>query len=222
MNTRELDDDVEGVAAAHLTLLQHLDQLREIGALEPTAPSLLPDWTIGHVLTHFARNADGLRAMIEAAARGEQAPMYPGGFAQRAADIESGARRDAEALVTDVRMTIWKLDAAWVTLDAGGWAGSGTMLTGEAVPIVVIPFRRWREVEVHHADLGLPGFGIDDWSAAYVAKELPIQLREWKSRRPMGMGDLPQAVNALSVNRRLAWLMSRLTVDGVEAPGPWS
>ncbi len=222
MNSRDLDDDVEGVAAAHLVLLQHLDALLETGELDPAAPSLLPDWSVGHVLTHFARNADGLRGMIEAASRGEQALMYPGGLVQRTNDIEQGASRDAETLVADVRMTIWKLDAAWVTLDADGWAGSGAMLTGEVVPIVVVPFRRWREVEVHHVDLGVPGFGVDDWSDAYVAKELAIQMRQWKSRRPMGMTDLPQAVNGLSAKRRLAWLLSRLVVDGVEAPGPWS
>ncbi len=222
MNSRDLDDDVEGVAAAHLVLLQHLDALLESGELDPAALSMLPDWTVGHLLTHLARNADGTRGMLEGASRGEQLPTYPGGPDQRNSDIESGSKRGAEELVTDVRMTIWKLDAAWVGLDAEGWAGGGKLLNGEPVPATIIPFRRWREVEVHHVDLGVPGFGVDDWSDAYVAKELAIQMRQWKSRRPMGMTDLPQAVNGLSAKRRLAWLISRLVVDGVEAPGPWS
>jgi hypothetical protein len=37
-------------------------------------------------------------------------------------------------------------------------------------PVNVVPLRRWREVELHHADLGL-GFGYADLSSAYVARE---------------------------------------------------
>ena len=44
------------------------------------------------LLTHLARNADG-RRMVEAAARNEVAPMYPGGPDQRAADIAAGGGR---------------------------------------------------------------------------------------------------------------------------------
>ena len=58
---------------------------------EAAAPSLLPDWSRGHVLTHIARNADGLTLMVEAANRGEVGSQYPGGLAQRNADIEAGA-----------------------------------------------------------------------------------------------------------------------------------
>jgi len=34
-------------------------------------PSLLPGWSVGHVLTHLARNADSLVRMLKAAARGD-------------------------------------------------------------------------------------------------------------------------------------------------------
>ena len=60
---------------------------------------------MGHVLTHIARNADGLRRMIEGARRGEQAMQYPGGMAQRNEEIDAGADRPAGALVEDVRAT---------------------------------------------------------------------------------------------------------------------
>jgi maleylpyruvate isomerase len=221
MNSRDLDDDIEGVAAAHLRLLGHLDDLLESDLLDPARRSLLPGWTIGHVLTHLARNADGFRALFEGAGRGEVAAMYPGGFEQRTADIEAGALMPAAALVHDVRTAIWKLDAAWVGLSAAGWAGRGRLLNGDDVPVIVLPFRRWREVEIHHADLGLSGFTFDDWSDAYVAKELGDQLGRWRSRTPMGMSDLPLDIRPLSARRRLAWLLGRFTVEGVPEPGPW-
>lgn len=44
-------------------------------------PSLPPGWSRGHVLAHWARNADGQTRMLLAAARGEVGAQYPGGDA---------------------------------------------------------------------------------------------------------------------------------------------
>jgi hypothetical protein len=74
---------------------------------------------------------------------------------------------------------------------------------------------------VHHADLGLPEFTVDDWSGGYVRRELQRELMTWRSRKPMGFADLPPAALALSPNRRLAWLLGRQQVDGLPDPGPW-
>jgi len=62
------------------------DQARE--------PSLLPGWSRGHVLTHLARNADGLRNLLIWARTGVVTPQYPSGQARDAA-IEPGAGRPA-------------------------------------------------------------------------------------------------------------------------------
>ena len=69
--SRALDDDVAGCAAAHQRLLGDLDSVLETADVDPTQASRLPGWTVGHVLTHLARNADALRNMIEGAAVGE-------------------------------------------------------------------------------------------------------------------------------------------------------
>ena len=74
---------------------------------------------------------------------------------------------------------------------------------------------------MHHADLGLPGFTVDDWSSAYVRRELQRELMRWRSRKPMGFADLPPAALELSPNRRLAWLLGRHPVDGLPDPGRW-
>src|SRR6478735_6931665 len=128
---RELDDAVEGCAAAHQRLLADLASLEDA---EVGRPSLLPGWTIGHVLTHLARNADSQRHVLEAAVRGEPAERYPGGPQQRTGDIEAGAGRPAAALVEDVRRTIWQLEGAWPAVPAEGWELVGTSL-GRPEPV---------------------------------------------------------------------------------------
>src|SRR6478736_8868289 len=71
---------------------------------DPHAPSLCEGWTRGHVLTHLARNADGLAALVRSAVDGTGETMYasPEG---RDADIEAGADRSGPELVADVERT---------------------------------------------------------------------------------------------------------------------
>ena len=57
------DADIAGCTAAHARLL---DAIAELGDDDVRRPSLLPDWSIGHVLTHLARNADSHLHMLEA------------------------------------------------------------------------------------------------------------------------------------------------------------
>src|SRR5919201_2954624 len=84
--------------------------------------SLLPDWTRGHVLTHIARNADGITRTVSAALRGEQVDRYPRGPEGRAADIEAGAHRSAGELLADVRDSAYRLDQAFTEAQgADGW-----------------------------------------------------------------------------------------------------
>ena len=93
---------VEGCAAAQAALLEDIADLSDDVARRP---SRLPDWTVGHVLTHIARNADSLVWRLEGAAKGALRDQYPGGLAQRSRDIEEGAGRPAVELVRDVSET---------------------------------------------------------------------------------------------------------------------
>src|SRR5215469_8656653 len=63
-------------------------------------PSSLPGWSRGHVLTHLARNADGLRNLLIWARTGVVTPQYPS-FQVRNEEIEAGAGRQARELVVD-------------------------------------------------------------------------------------------------------------------------
>ena len=210
----DLQRDIAGATAAHRRLEAALGELT---ADEARAPSLLPGWSIGHVLTHLARNADSHTQMLAAAARGDRAVQYPGGMAQRTADIEAGAGRPVDALVADVHETHAALEAAWAASTPAVWATEGETVTGPVV-LTDLPFRRWREVCVHHADLGL-AFTWADWPADYVRLELQRLTMLYTSRLPMGLTGLPVAALAVPPNRRVAWLLGRTEIDGLEPAG---
>lgn len=219
MDTRALQEHVNGCAGAHRRLIEHLDALLESGGLTDAVvrgPSSLPDWTVGHVLTHLARNADSMTRVVDGALRGEVVDQYEGGIASRNADIESGAPRPAQEQVDDVRHSITRLELAWGRAAEAGWPGSWRSPAAGERPTHEVPFRRWREVEIHHADLGLPGFGFEDWSSRYVTEELRLRTMEWASRSSFGGVTLPAAALKLSPAMRLAWLMGRAVPEGLD------
>ena len=206
--------DVHGAVAAHARLVADLATLTDEQAAQP---SLLPGWSIAHVLTHIARNADSHVPMLEAANRGGVVAQYPGGIDQRNADIEAGVGRPAAALVADVVASNARLEAAWAAMTPDGWAGQGLSVFG---PVAVddLAFRRWRETVVHQSDLGL-SYTWRDWPADYVRLELARMTMLWASRRPMGLTTLPAEAMVLTDHERAAWLIGRTSVEGLPAAG---
>jgi maleylpyruvate isomerase len=213
---RELDRDVAGCAAAHQLLLADVDQLSDAQARQP---SLLPHWTVGHVITHLARNADSLVRMIEGAEQGKIVPQYPS-VESRNADIESGSGRSARQLIDDLRTAIWRLEGTWASTSADAWAGHGANSSGR-LPIAELPFRRWGETVVHHSDLGL-GYLPDHWPIEFVRLELRRLTMLFSSRRPMGMAQPPPAAQQLDERTRLLWLLGRTDVPGLPVAGIFS
>ncbi len=61
-------------------------------------PSLLPGWSRGHVLTHLARNADGLSNLLIWARTGVETPQYTSRD-DRDAQIEEGSGRPAASFL---------------------------------------------------------------------------------------------------------------------------
>lgn len=193
-----------------------LDEALADGRIDVTAPSRLPDWTVGHVLTHLARNADSIVRVLEGSARGETVERYVGGRAGRAAGIEAGASRPAAAQVDDVRSTIWRLEQTW-SGDVN-WDGRSLEVGGRDMAIRQLPHQRRREVEVHRVDLGL-GYEPVDWPAEYVRLELRELEMRWAARRPMGLTGLPAEALAVPPHVRLAWLLGRQDIEGLEPAG---
>jgi len=226
-------DDMIGARAAHQALLRTARTLRDA---DIGRPSLLPDWTMGHVLTHIARNADGHCNMFDGAAKGEVFAQYPGGMAQRVDEIEMGARRRAVEIVDDLDRTIAALEAQWDRATDEMWAtGRCRSFTGE-MPLALQPFRRWREVEIHHHDLGAK-FSWRDWSDAYTMRELEmtiaklaprlddsaIALRSTDSPHVWTIPENSCSVVEIRAPRRqlLAWLVDRYDEALYPKLGPW-
>ena len=162
---------VEGCGAAQAALLEDIADLSDDVARRP---SLLPGWTVGHVLTHIARNGDSVVWRLEGAARGELRDQYPGGLEQRADDIEAGAGRPAAELVRDVRQTADAVERVMADLSPAGWDALSRTSRGVVEDSRDAVLSRWREVVVHHGDLGLgpvplPPALVEVW----LPRELP-------------------------------------------------
>jgi maleylpyruvate isomerase len=134
-------------------------------------PSLLPGWTRGHVLSHIARNADGLGNLLRWAQTGAQMPMYASAQA-RDADIEAGAGRDAAELAADVRDSAAAFAERAAALPDEAWTALVRALRGGAFPAYGILERRLSELEIHHVDLAAD-YTPGDWPEDFVTECLP-------------------------------------------------
>ena len=208
---RTLNIHVAGCAESHQRLLHTLDSLTDDQCREPSA---LPGWTRGHVLSHLARNAESHVHVLQCAARGEVGEQYVGGAKARKEGIESHALDTAESLVASVRKSIYALEGQWAATNSEGWQGHGVDSAGASIAMSDIVFLRWREVEVHHADLALD-FTFANWNSTYVRYELDRQVMLWRASKPMGLTPVPKIALQLSPNERLAWFLGRVEVEGL-------
>lgn len=137
-----------------------------------TRLSLLPGWSVSHVLTHVARNAEAMCRRIEGALRSEIVEQYAGGPSGRDAEIERGAQRPPTEIREDVIGWSVGLDELFESSPDDVWGRPVRTVAGGEHPVALLPFRRWREVEVHLVDLGL-GVSPADWSSGLVDRALP-------------------------------------------------
>jgi maleylpyruvate isomerase len=182
-------------------MLAELEGLTDVVARQS---SLLPGWTVGHVVTHLARNGEASVRRVQAAAQGEVVEQYVGGAEGRTAEIEAGAGRPAADLVADAAMWSQRLDAAFASFPADGWARPVRSVNDGEHPVGMLPFHRWREVEIHLVDLGL-GFRPEDWSPGFVDRALPELVAGLSARTS------PRAL--------MAWLLGRDAPPKLESWG---
>jgi maleylpyruvate isomerase len=213
----DVTSDVLGARAATDRLLATIEVLDDAVV---RAPSLLPNWSVAHVLTHLARNADSHARLLRGALQGRSVDRYAGGAQQRNNEIEVGASRPAATCVADVRDTAAVLDGLWNEMTTASWVVVGRSIDRDE-PAHRLPWMRWRELEVHHADLGLASFTTSDWSRDYVRRELRFAEMAWRASHPMGMTPLPAAALRLAPHDRLAWLLGRLTIEGLPTVSQW-
>ena len=206
-----------------------------------SAPSRLPNWSRGHVATHIARNADAMVNLCVWASTGVQSPMYRS-QEERDSQIESGARRSASQIVTDVSASAERLMVAIEALSdsaLGFFIRRGAAAVGPLSPASDIPWMRQKEVEIHLVDLDLaPTFA--DTSLEFLRALLTEEVPNFDSRMPgltlitkegpvFKIGDGLQRITG-SIGDITAWLLgrsketeiSRLSSDAtVTAPPRW-
>lgn len=203
---RDIERDVSSCVRSEEALVTALAAMPEP---DPASPSRLPGWSIGHVMTHIARNADGVLSVFA----GQH--QYPHGLDGRNADIETGATRSWNELVDDVVSRSRAVVAAMT--ERTDWSGTVQMLPGERA-LAQVPLLRQREVEVHRTDLGL-GYEFVDMPTDYIRRDLRVMGMVWTARKPMGLTTLPDAALALDPATRLAWMMGRVEVPDLEPAG---
>ena len=206
----ELAEQIERVREATQRLLAGLDALTDA---DVARPSLCPGWTAGHVLTHIARNADGLCRTLEGARRGEPVPMYDSTQA-RNADIEAGATRTAAELTADVARGAQALDDAWAGLDAAAWDRDMLHRRLGKRPVGDTPAMRWYEIEIHHVDLA-GSYGPGDWPAPFVADVLSESAGTLQARLPAGT-----AVDLEATDTAARWSFGPDGGRGITVSGP--
>ncbi|GAA1572590.1 maleylpyruvate isomerase family mycothiol-dependent enzyme [Kribbella sancticallisti] len=145
------------LASAHRRLLDTVARLTDDAV---PRPSLLPGWTVGHVLSHLARNADALVNLCDWALTGVRKPMYVSVEA-READIEEGAARPLAEHVDDIAAAEARLLERFEDLPAEAWQAEVAWPSGTTRTADQIVTARLNELEVHHVDLGL-GYTFDD------------------------------------------------------------
>ena len=165
---RQMLDRVATATDRLLRTVSHLsdDQVRE--------PSLLPDWTRGHVLNHIARNADGLRNLLFLAKTGIVLLQYPS-VEVRNAEIEAGALRPAAEVRADLANSAAAFAAQARELDQDAWHAEVRGLRGPGHPAWFTLHRRLSEVEIHHVDLAA-GYAAASIAAGYAAIHLATAM----------------------------------------------
>jgi maleylpyruvate isomerase len=198
------DADIEECRASHERLHATVRALDDDAMRQASA---LPGWTVGHVVTHLTRNADSVVRRLDAVIEGRVVEQYEGGAAGRVAEIEAGAHRSAQEMFADLQRADEAVEALFKVVPAEVWerpfAAQNSMAEFQGRPASFLPFTRWREVEIHHVDLGL-GYGYAQWPASLVERWLPGLLEGLPARA--------------DPRHLLAWTLGRSTAPELR---PW-
>lgn len=194
------------------------------------APSLCEGWSRGHILTHVARNADGLARVCRAVLDGSGETMYAADDV-RDADIAAGCRRSVRDLTADVRESAEQLAPLLARLGPEQVGASAERTPGgRRIAAEDVRYLRLRELVYHHVDLNA-GFTFEHVAPELLAlflDETVTNLRRHDEATGLTIrtteGDthtVGDGATHVSGTRAavLAWL-ARGQTDGVRADGP--
>lgn len=199
----------DALADATARLLDTVDSLADDRFVEP---SLLPGWSIGHVVAHLALNAEAITQVLQAVASGQTATMYADNET-RDADIEALAGEDPEELRTRLSVGATFLAEQIAVLDPRDDETEFERTPGgHLMRVGAMPFLRLREVEIHHADLGV-GFTHVDWSEEFVVRVLDHSSTTYRGG--------PFTANATDLGRSWEFAGGGPVVSGIGSALAW-
>jgi maleylpyruvate isomerase len=215
------------VLAGHARLIALLDGLTDA---DMRAPSALPDWSRGHVLTHLEHSATAYARQVEYALDGKMIEVYDG---RQRPSVAPGAARSAAEIRAAIAETTAELDRAWDRVGPDDWDRPVRYRDGWLRGLL---FGRWREVEIHLTDLDL-GYRSSDWSTEFclhavnflgarAAKGIQLTVSAGGYQCMWGTGESVEVSGELT--DVTAWLAGRdaagaLTTSTGKLPelGPW-
>jgi len=231
-------DAIIGEVSARTLRLIHAAST--LGEADLAAPSVLPGWTRGHVLAHVARQAEAAAGVMREAAQGRSGTMYPSVEARARAIEDSAGAGTAEHVQGLLDSAVRFLDA-WRDLPVARRDVGWTLPSGVTRTAGEVPWLRWREVVLHHVDLGLPVDGGPDLPGGDpLVGRLLDETLEGFSRKPGvphlvlldpggarrgelgaggGPGSGPVTVEGSAADLVL-WLAGRSTGHGLRADAP--
>ncbi|MDR7300337.1 maleylpyruvate isomerase family mycothiol-dependent enzyme [Haloactinomyces albus] len=171
--------------AALLASIEHatghvLDAVHTMDEVSVHRPSLLPNWTRAHVISHLARSADGCVNLLTWARTGVEHPMYAS-REDRDADIREGSVRSHRILVEDLRASSARLVEAARALPPHAWSAEVVGAPGKPIPAYEVLRSRLLELWIHLVDLD-HGFGLDDIPADDAEQLLADTVRQLAGR----------------------------------------
>ncbi|WP_052709552.1 maleylpyruvate isomerase family mycothiol-dependent enzyme [Streptomyces sp. NRRL S-495] len=204
---------IEEVTRSGARLTTVLDALTDT---DVRAPSTIPGWTRGHIITHLTGSVDAYLWLLAVARTGAEPGPRPG------AEALDGTDRRAAELATDLRTRLGRLAEATASMPAEAWDILVTALAGWQHPAWYTLHRCWRELETHHVDLDV-GYRPADWPRTYVTWALDDTLAALAARDfPLARVEAPDLDRSWPLaptgpaltgagHALLAWLSGRAT-----------
>ncbi|MSO27627.1 MAG: maleylpyruvate isomerase family mycothiol-dependent enzyme [Candidatus Nanopelagicales bacterium] len=162
-----------------------------IDAMQPTQvgePSLLPNWSRGHVLAHIDGNARGLARLVRWALDGIRRDMYISP-AVREGDIQLHAGRSLGQHQLAITQSARQFADEYALLSTEQLENEIELRNGRVVKARSLLKLRLQEVAIHHLDLNLAAtFGPEQWPAAMVEQLLPEVVRDFQVRAELPIG----------------------------------
>ncbi|MCZ4122977.1 maleylpyruvate isomerase family mycothiol-dependent enzyme [Streptomyces sp. H39-S7] len=163
--SRGFPDPVPAILAGQARLRGLLVDLTDA---DVRAPSALPGWTRGHLLSHIEGVGFALARQARYALEDELIDPYDGGRPARDAAIEAGHGRSAAELRAAVTAALDEAEQAWTAV---GPRDLERPVRYRDATLAAAAHAWWRELEIHTADAAI-GYRTARWSRPFCAQVL--------------------------------------------------